>query len=52
MTHRALPLRATMITVGIPWYAPERGGGGTLGAEDVVAFIDAGQQDAAEERLP
>jgi hypothetical protein len=47
MTHRALPRRATMLREAIRCYSPEIARASSR-AEDVVAFIDAGQEDVTE----
>ena len=48
MTHRAPARRATMMSVAIPWIPPKADPAAPSRADDVVAFIDAGQEDVAE----
>ena len=48
MTHRAQPRRATMRSRAIPWYPPRSAPAAPSCADDVVAFIDAGEEDVAE----
>lgn len=52
MTHRA-PLRsAAIITAGIRWYPLKAASAAPSWAENVVTFIDAGQENIAEVERP
>src|SRR4029077_7684914 len=52
MTHRALPRRAAMTSVAIPVIPRTRSRVAPLRADDVVTFVDAGEQDVAEVERP